>query len=80
MVVPKYPYFGVFSTEKPAVEPLYGGGQFMHRGVICMTFVCLCSRAGWRYSDTLRYSLSLYESPQGKDRANFRLADVQGEG
>lgn len=28
----------------------------------------------------LRYSLSLYESPQGKDRANFRLADVQGEG
>ena len=34
MVVPKYPYSGVFLTEMPEIEPSYGGGQSLHRGVI----------------------------------------------
>ena len=34
----------------------------------------------WHCHNVHSDALSLYESPQGKDRANFRLADVQGEG
>ena len=63
----------------------------LHRGVICdycwLLFaatgatpaICALSHSVFMQI-TLRCSLSLYESPQGKDRANFRLADVQGEG
>ena len=40
----------------------------------------LSAAAGLGTLRSLSDALSLYESPQGKDRANFRLADVQGEG
>lgn len=85
MVVPKYPYSVVFKTERHEIEPSYGGGECRLSG---------CQRLSYRRFPRRRLMapnarpgttpihtvLSLYESPQGKDRANFRLADVQGEG